>query len=523
MSTCENTPASSLSMLPYAGAWSFETASHLLRRTAFGPTKDQIDQLVSLGLDQAVESLLQIHSSEAPTTWHPDEAIGSQGDTWISEYLPLDLTLKSETNIARKNSMYSWIVKRLNQEQLNPPSITEKMCFFWHNHFAVARTTDDRINYTYHKLLETHALGNFNTLTEEITINPLMMLFLDTAWSTKWSPNENYAREFLELFTVGIGPQVGPGDYSNYTEEDVAVGAKILTGWKVRENESHTDHPYSEFDPLHHDTTDKTFSYHFNNTTLSNADQLEYKDFVNVIFQKDETALHISRKLYTFFVNTEITLEIDTQVINTMKQTLLANNYEIRPVLVELFKSEHFYDTSNVGSHIKSPFEFLFSMLNPTQTLPNHGFEGNNLMWRELYIRAVGFDLHWYKPPSVAGWPAYYKTPTFMQNWINSGTISNRFYCVTELTTSTDGINSDEFGTLFNLKIDVLNFVSTLQTPHIPTALIDEISQLFFARPLDQTKKDILLNTLTGGLPQFEWTIQYNEYSNPFLYKTIDF
>lgn len=516
MPTCENTPVSSLSLLPYNGILSTEMASHLLRRTMFGPTQNQINQILSSSVDQAVESLLQIVSPDDPVTWHPDEAIGAQGLPWVNEFLPSDLVLKDETNDARKASMYTWLVKRMNQEQQTPPSITERMCFFWHNHFAVSRSTDDRINYGYHRLLEAHALGNFQTFVEEITINPSMMLFLDTARNTKWSPNENYARELLELFTVGKGPQIGPGDYSNYTEEDIAAGARILTGWKVRENESSIAHPYSEFDASHHDVGSKTLSYHFNGASLSNADDLEYKDFINLIFQKEETALHISRKIYTFFVNSDITAEIEDEIISGMAQTLLDNNYEVRPVLAELLKSEHFYDVANIGAHIKSPFEFIFSILNTTLTMPNNGIEGDNLLWGKLYSKANSFNLNWYSPPSVAGWPAYYQAPALMQHWLNSGTISNRFWCITQLTTNTNGINTDELGTLYNLKIDGLSFLDSLQAPNNGTAMINEICQLFFPRPLEQIKKDNLLNTLTGGLPEFEWTLQYTEYvANP--------
>ena len=516
MITCQNAPVASLSMLPYTGSWSAETAIHLLRRTLFGPNRFQIDQMVSLGMDQAVESILQIVSPADPITWHPLEAVGSQGATWVNEFLPADETFRNETISARHHSMYTWFVKRTNQEQQLAPSITEKMCFFWHNHFSVTMRQDDRVNYAYHKLLETHALGNFQKFVEEMTINPSMMLFLDTASNTKWSPNENYARELLELFTVGKGPQIGPGDYSNFTEDDIAAGARILTGWKVREYASSVAHPYSEFDQSHHDEDGKTLSYHFNNAIVSNTDDLEYKDFIGLIFQKDETAYHIARKLYIFFVNTEITQDIEAEIINTMAQTLLVNNYEIRPVLVELFKSEHFYDIANIGAHLKSPFEFIFSMLNATETIPDYGIEGDNMMWEKLYHKAIAFDLNWGFPPSVAGWPAYYQAPAFMQHWLNSGTINNRFWCITQLTTNTNGIWSDEFGTFYNIKIDALNFLATIQDPSNGAALIDEICLFLLSRTLDQSKKDALLNTLTGGLPEFEWTLQYAEFTaNP--------
>lgn len=514
MTTCENAPISSLSISPYAGPWSAEMVRHLLRRTTFGPTQDQINQMQSLTMDQSVESILQIVSTDNPISWHPGEASVAQGVPWVNQLLPVDEALKEETHYARKHSLFTWYVKRINQEQLFVPSIREKMIFFWQNHFAVTATIDDRINHTYHKLLENNALGNFKTLVEKVTIDPSMMLFLDTARNTKWSPNENYARELLELFTVGKGPQIGPGDYSNYTEDDIAAGAKILTGWKVRENESSTANPYSEFDQSVHDVGNKTLSYHFNNATLTNSDSFEYKDFIDLIFQKDETAFHISRKLYTFFVNINITQEIEDHIISEMAMTLLSNNYEIRPVLAQLFKSEHFYDVGNIGAHLKSPYEFLFSMLNPTLTIPNYGIEGDNLLWGELYAKANSLNLNWYYPPSVAGWPAYYQAPAYMQHWLNSETINKRFWSIVQLTTNANGINSDELGTLYRLKIDALNFLDTLQTPSSASALITEICQLFFARPLDQVKQDYLLDILTGGLPEFEWTLQYTEYQS---------
>ena len=125
MSTCPNTPVSSLSMIPYNGQWTIEQASHLLRRTLFGPTRAQINQILSLTVDQAVESILQIVPPTDPITWYPGEAISSQGQSWVNDFLPLDETLKNETNLARKYSMYTWLVKRMNDEQNISPSITE--------------------------------------------------------------------------------------------------------------------------------------------------------------------------------------------------------------------------------------------------------------------------------------------------------------------------------------------------------------------------------------------------------------
>jgi hypothetical protein len=275
---------------------------------------------------------------------------------------------------------------------------------------------------------------------------------------------------------------------------------------------SSTANPYIEFDQNHHDTGVKQLSYHFNGMTLYDDGSNEYKNFIAAIFQKQETAYHICRKLYRYFVSTELTDQIENAVIDTMAQTLISNNYEIRPVLVQLFKSEHFYDATIIGCHLKTPFEFIFSMINPTLSIPDHGDEGNNVIWNVIYNAARSMDQNWFAPPSVAGWPAYYVKPGFMQLWLNSATIDRRFWLVNKLTENNTGLSNDITGTVYEFKIDALAFVDQLQTPSDGVAVIDQMCDLFFTRPLLQTKKDRLLNILANFLPAFEWTLQYNQY-----------
>ena len=513
MSTCAIIPPNTYSMAPYSGVWSKMLAAHLLRRTTLGPTQAQIDAAFSDGVDLAVESILQSSIlTDEPVTWHPGETIAPQGETWVDKFMTPDPLLEDQVNAARQKSLFSWTAGRMNKEQLGAANITEKMVFFWQNHFGIQQVRDDRLNYNYFKTLEANAIGNFKTVVESITINGAMMEFLDTASNTKWSPNENYSRELLELYSIGKGLQTGPGDYSNYTEDDILSGARILTGWKVRENMSSTANPYIEFEPNHHDTDPKQLSYHFNNMILFNDDENEYKNFIDAIFSKEETAYHICRKLYRYFVSTELTEQIEATVIDTMAQTMISNNYEIRPVLAQLFKSEHFYDSTIIGSHLKAPYEFIFSMLNPTLSFPSHNEEGNNVIWNILYNAASVMDQNWYVAPSVAGWPAYYVKPGYMQLWLNSATIDRRFWLVSLLTEHSTGISDDVTGTVYSFKIDALAFVDQLQTPSDGVAVIEQMCNLFFARPLLQTKKDRLLNILSDFLPAFEWTLQYNEY-----------
>ena len=167
---------------------------------------------------------------------------------------------------------------------------------------------------------------------------------------------------------------------------------------------------------------------------------------------------------------------------------------------------------ANIGANIKSPLEFLFSVVNPMMAMPAIGTEGDHVIWRQFYQKASGWDQSWLYPPSVAGWPAYYQQPAYNQHWLNASTIDSRFWFITQMTTHNTGISTDPFGTEHIFKPDSLAFLDQLDTPSDGIAVIDQLAGLFFSRPLDQSRKDMLLNTLTDGLPAFEWTIQYGEY-----------
>ncbi|MFN5878174.1 MAG: DUF1800 family protein, partial [Flavobacteriales bacterium] len=313
----------SLNMNPYSGTWDKAAAAHLLRRTMFGATNQQILQAVSNGMDATVASLLQIPPVDLPLTYDPNEGIATIGTTWINSVYPTDASGSLATETARVKSLGAWMMKRLNAQTL---SIAEKMCLFWQNHFAATATSDSRATYMYHMLIRNHALGNFKQLIKDMTIDPTMLIFLNGATNFNFSPNENYARELLELYTVGKGPQISLGDYTNYTEQDVAAGAKILTGWTVlglRSDSIAT--PYVQFFPTAHENSDKTLSYHFNNTVIPNADENEYANYIDVIFQQDAVAYFISKEIYRYFVNYDLTSDVTTNVIPVMAQTFIDN------------------------------------------------------------------------------------------------------------------------------------------------------------------------------------------------------
>ena len=495
----------SYSMVPYTGPWTKVEAGHLLRRTMFGPTNQQMLDAEANGMLATVTSLLQIPVVGEPLAFHADETVAPFGTSWVNSVYPTDPVQAQQVEVARVLSLVGYQFDRLNKEQL---SIAEKMCLFWVNHFGATACLDSRASYDYYALLRSHAIGNFKQLVKDVTINPNMLLFLNGATNTLYSPNENYARELLELFTIGKGPQIGPGDYTNYTEDDVAAGAKILTGYLVDGLRSDTlTDVTSTYTALLHDTSTKTLSAHFGGATITANGANEYADYIDVIFQQNEVARFICRKLYRYFVNYDLTATVETLVITEMANTLIANNYEILPVLTELFTSEHFYDVSVRGALIKGPLDMIYSMLNSSESQANFDLATDYEMQMNVYWVAETLGQAYLEPPSVAGWPAYYQEPSYSKLWVNATHIKERFD-VSSWFTILPGIVVG--GNTF--KVNALTFLDNLSFPSDATTVIDDICDVFTPKDVDALQKLILKAILTNSLPDFEWTLQYNDY-----------
>ena len=495
----------SLSMNPYTGAWTQAEAAHLLRRTLFGPTYQQIQDTVTNGMAASVSQILNPIAVGTPEVVSTDEAVATMGGTWVSS--PLPSTNQAVTENARRNSLAAWIMQRLNTSSY---SIQEQMCLFWQNHFAAEFTFDSRATYNYHEVIRTHCLGNFKQLVKDITIDPCMLVFLSGTENNKFDPNENFARELFELYTIGKGPQIGPGDYTNYKEEDIQEAAKILTGWLALGLGSDTDNDtYAQFEPLLHDETTKTLSEHFDNAVINPNGANEYADLIDTIFLQDEVANFICRKLYRWFVNYDLTTTVENTVIVEMANTFRTNNYEILPVLSELFQSEHFYDVALRGAIIRNPLEHLFSIFNSTHSVPNYTTPENYALYEFAYGVAATTGMSYAQPPSVGGWTAYYQAPSYSQLWVNSTYVKLRFN-VSDWLTLAGGFTAGGN----NLEVNHLDFLDNLSVPADPNAVIDDMILVFCPKGLDIVKRTTLKTILTNGLPDFEWTIQYNDYAN---------
>jgi len=498
------------SLAAYQGAWTKQEAAHLLRRTLFGPTIAQITNATTQGLAQTVTDLLAIPTIDPPLNYKNDDASVSIGQTWIDK--PVPNANKNKALQSRYTSTRAWLVERtILQQQF---SVAEKISLFWQNHFSCDFTASDpQGDYEYLMLLRNNCLGNFKQLVKDLTIHPIMLRFLNGHSSSKNHPNENYARELFELYTIGKGPQIANGDYTYYTEHDILESAKILTGWRYKDHSSKSLPLISSyFTESRHDNTDKTLSDKFGNKVILGNNASEYSDLIDVIFQQDQVARFICKKIYQWFVKAEI----DTVIVEEMAQTMIANNYEVAPVLKELFLSEHFFSIENRGTIIKNPIELMASLYKSTNSKLsdlNYTTETNYRILLSMRYSLKITGMEYFQPPNVAGWTAYYLEPSFSELWINSALLLNRFNTSDYVTLHSGYANYPINDSRF--KINLLGFLNQLEQfsdPSNAETLIDQLELLFSCKPFETNQRSELKKTLTDGLPDFEWTTEYNDY-----------
>lgn len=509
----------------YTDTLNASSAAHLLRRATFGPTQQEIVAFTGKTAAQAVDLLFSNSSFRLspPPPVEMDVSRSDKGQPFLSKPYVEERTFKYHRYI-----QYWWI--GLMAEQNGHPSILEKLSAFWQNHFVVSYSMVEDYRFTdrYLRFLRNNALGNFRTLATEITKDPAMLIFQNGNENSKDHPNENYGRELQELFTVGQKDFHGN---HNYTESDVRAAAMVLTGWQALNKKKVGSTSFSSvFTPARHDTTDKQFSSFYNNKIITGrsgttAGDEELNELITMLLNHPETPKFIVRKLYRWFVNHNVTQEIEDQVIIPLANLFSssANNFEIAPVLKKLLTSNIFYDRRNVGAMIKSPAEFMIGMNRffeqPVPDITTEYGPFRKLMDYLQWNMSV-MQLDFLDQPLVFGFVPYYQTG-YSKNWINGTTIGIR------------GARSDmmvnpwmEIKPGYLLGVDLMKKVTAMQrnfsdvagTPAITCEeVFAELSKNLFAIELTQSKKDFLMDTIMmGDLARSNWTRDWNAYrTNP--------
>jgi len=386
---------------PYDGPWDDRLAAHLLRRAGFSGTPDEIVRYAAMSPHDAAESL--IHFPDTPSmpppslTAYPDYraiAMANKG---------LDDMAKREANRARRRAAVEDIVALqmwwLNRMLATAAPLQEKMTFVLHGHFttaAIEKGVWPNLVLAQNQLFRQYALGNLRDLTLAVSKDPAMLLYLDNAENNKSHPNENYARELMELFTLGIG---------NYSEEDIRQSARAFTGWTIdRQTGEFT------FNPRTHDDGTKTF--------LSRTGNFDGSDIVDIIYQQRAAETFWATTLLSAFVYDDP----EPELVNEFANVISRNKFELAPSMSVLLRSNVFYSQRAYRALVKSPVEFVVGA--HKQLAIDTIVDGT-----PAALRGMGQVLFY--PPNVAGWPGG-------ANWLTSQMLIARENFIAKMVNTPD-------------------------------------------------------------------------------------
>ncbi|HEY5041885.1 MAG TPA: DUF1800 domain-containing protein [Verrucomicrobiae bacterium] len=374
--------------------WNYAMAAHLLNRAGFGGPPQELQKLADLGPDRAVSSLLDYQLIPDPTPnpdWaHPNpeevrqfrEGIRNAATPEAKKQLQQQ---QRQLENQRMLELRGWWLQRMAR---GPRPFQEKMVLFWHGHFAtsVEKVRNPYYMWRQNELFRRLATGNWQLLLTEAGQDPAMLVWLDQAQSRKEHPNENYARENMELFALGEG---------HYTEKDVTECARALTGWSL-------DQQAQKFiyRPVFHDNSMKTI--------LGRVGNFDGNDVIKIVVSQPQAARFITAKLWNYFAGQEP----DAAMNAALAAVLRENSNDLKPMLRAMFRSEEFYGTDIVRNAVKSPVQWLIGSVRMLEcdlppTLVSYGM-----------LRQLGQDL--FAPPNVKGWDGGI-------TWITTNTLLTRY------------------------------------------------------------------------------------------------
>jgi uncharacterized protein (DUF1800 family) len=370
---------------PGAGEWNVTTINHLFRRAGFGATYAEITAAKAMTPSAAIDALMD----DALTTGNNLPAPPEHSADWlhVQPYLGSDYN-----TLVKQQVDYSYAVLAIRRQWISlmadpKTMMRERMTLFWLNHFVIEeqKVYYPQIIYNYVNYFRQHPWGNFKQMVKDVTISPAMLIYLDGQYSAGASPNENYARELMELFTLGVTDKFGS---PNYTETDIQQVARALTGWTVNNSASAPNVLPAFYDVRRHDSTFKNpFGATKKDYGLA-ASGVVTDDVIDLLFDKKgpQLAWYVCSKLYQQFIYHDTTSKSAIDIIDGMATTLSSqsNNWELKPVIAQLLKSEHFFDMANIGAEIKSPFDFLLGLLRSLDLTVDQ-YQGGTLYYYAYY------------------------------------------------------------------------------------------------------------------------------------------
>lgn len=521
-------------------------AAHLLRRATFGPTIPAIDEFSTLTVSEAMELLLD-DTADAPLP--PIDPIN--GITWVDP-TGLEGTAKASDGREQDELFGYYQAWHMDVMRQAAPTLKERITWFFHTHIP-ARWTEIRSSeaiYYQNCLFRFYAFDSFKDLFKKICVDNAMLLYLDGSTNRKNAPNENYAREMFELYSIGKGKQIAEGDYTNYTEDDIKEATRVLTGWMFDDSFTNIDEdtglPIGKL-RIHkagdgitdlateHDPNPKTFTSKFGGQTIEAGDILEgyptsaatyaeLDEMIDMIFEQPETAKAITRKLYRFFVYHFISPGVETNVIEPLAQLLIDTDYTITELLNVLFRSEHFYDADDaiatndsIGALIKSPVDIFTGLFRQFDiAFPDRNSEAESFYEDMGFVvkKLVDQGLNFYEPFEVAGYPAYHQVPGYNRNWITTYALAHRYRVGDILMKKVDENSPRSF------YLDIVAWVENsghIINPSDALELMDVLVRMLFAVEITQERYDYFLYTVFIGFPDEDPTYARNLWSNAWM------
>jgi len=449
-------------------------------RAAFGPMAENASELQDVSQKELYQILLKT-SAKDPIPFNVASNLFDGTLKGIQDVGRLQNFDKDEKKMLRKQSVkdlknlnLTWLTEMINSEA----QIREKMSLFWHGHFA-CRVINIYFQQQLLNMIRDNALNNFSNLLREVSKSAAMLSFLNNQQNKKQHPNENFAREVMELFTMGRG---------NYTEDDVKESARAFTGWGFNLQGEFVDRPFA------HDNGRKTF--------LGKTGNFNGDDIIDILLEQKQTAKFITQKIYRYFVNDTP----DIEKIEWLSSRFYQSGYNIKNLLTDIYTSKWFYDDKNIGNHIKSPVELLVGIRRFIL------MELDKPEVQLLFERALGQVLFY--PPNVAGWPGG-------KSWIDSSALMLRMRIPQILTNADDFIvkPKDDDDTMMGMEgVDekpkekqvnsIINWTAVTKvfddTPReslmqkiseVVLQTKDKISPVILNRYIDKDAKDVYIKT----------------------------
>lgn len=451
-------------------------AAHLLNRAGFGGTPEEIAATVELGPAKTIDAMLDFPDAPADEQSQSDVPdLSAVGDGYPSTFDARRALYKGKTEEEKKaiNQMLmeknreaiaetlKWWLKRMAH---GPYPMQEKLTLFWHGHFTTSARDERSASsmWAQNELLRRNCAGNFRTFVKQVSRDPAMLDYLNNQQNRKAHPNENYARELMELFTLGIG---------NYTEDDVKQGARAFTGW----GHDGEDYIFRKFD---HDYGPKTF--------LGRTGNFDGDDVIEIILGQEACGNYIANCLLNFFV----TDTPDPEVAKSLGDVLRQNNYDLRPMLATLFTSKYFYDDKNIGAQIKCPIQLVIGTQRMLAIEPPNPAA---VLGALDQMGQVPFA-----PPNVKGWPGG-------RMWINTSTLFVRYNTAVWLAGGGQSVSGGQglgkfiAGLRRAGKFNERPNFAVGKAEGSPQQLVDEWVGRLIQRPMSDDRKKVLVDALVAS------------------------